>query len=130
MADHATIAICEDDPDIRELLAAYLKANGFEVATGGSAAALDKILAERSVALIILDWMLPGENGLSACRRLRASGGPPIIMLTARDEDCDRVAGLDGGADTTSPSPSTRASFYLGSTPCCGAQGKPEPSTF
>lgn len=99
MADNHLIAVCEDDADIRELLAAYLTSNGFRVETAPDADALDKVLAAQAVSLIILDWMLPGESGLSACRRIRAAGGPPIIMLTARDEDGDRVAGLDGGAD-------------------------------
>lgn len=99
MVDKPVIAICEDDADIRELLAAYLVASDFAVATAGDAAALDAILAASPVSLVILDWMLPGENGLAICRRLRVAGGPPVIMLTARDEDADRVAGLDGGAD-------------------------------
>jgi two-component system, OmpR family, response regulator len=93
------IAVCEDDADIRELLAAFLSANDYAVRTARDAEALDKLLAEEPVALVVLDWMLPGEDGLSACRRIRAGGGPPIIMLTARDEDTDRIAGLDGGAD-------------------------------
>ncbi len=99
MADHPLIAVCEDDADIRELLAAFLAANGFAVATARDGAALDAVLAQRTVALVVLDWMLPGEDGLSICRRIRASGGPPVVMLTARDEDGDRIAGLDGGAD-------------------------------
>lgn len=93
------IAVCEDDADIRELLAAFLTANGFTVETAGDTQGLDAILARRPTSLIILDWMLPGESGFDACRRLRAAGAPPVILLTARDEDGDRIAGLDGGAD-------------------------------
>lgn len=99
MPDQPLIAVCEDDADIRELLAAFLAANGFAVATARDGAALDAVLAQRTVALVVLDWMLPGEDGLSICRRLQAGGGPPVVMLTARDEDGDRIAGLDGGAD-------------------------------
>ncbi len=99
MPDQPLIAICEDDADIRELLAAFLSANGFTVATARDGAALDAVLAHRRVALVVLDWMLPGEDGLSICRRVRAGGGPAVVMLTARDEDGDRIAGLDGGAD-------------------------------
>ena len=99
MSGDPLIAICEDDPDVRELLAAYLGSKGFQVATARNAAELDVTLAAGRVALVILDWMLPGEDGLSICRRLRGAGAPPIIMLTARDEDRDRVEGLDGGAD-------------------------------
>lgn len=93
------IAVCEDDADIRELLAAFLAANGFTVETARDATGLDAVIARRPISLVVLDWMLPGEDGLSICRRLRASGGPPVVMLTARDEDGDRIAGLDGGAD-------------------------------
>ncbi|MBB4154421.1 two-component system OmpR family response regulator [Sphingomonas jinjuensis] len=99
MPDRPLIAVCEDDADIRELLAAFLAANGFAVATARDGAALDAVLAQRMVALVVLDWMLPGEDGLSLCRRIRAGGGPPVVMLTARAEDGDRIAGLDGGAD-------------------------------
>ena len=99
MPDQPLIAVCEDDADIRELLAAFLAANGFAVATARDGAALDAVLFQRRVALVVLDWMLPGEDGLSICRRNRSGGGPPVVMLTARDEDCDRIAGLDGGAD-------------------------------
>ncbi|WP_308813917.1 response regulator transcription factor [Sphingomonas sp. GV3] len=99
MPDQPLIAVCEDDADIRELLAAFLAANGFTVATARDGAALDAVLAQRRVALVVLDWMLPGEDGLAICRRVRAGGGPPVVMLTARDEDGDRIAGLDGGAD-------------------------------
>lgn len=99
MPDQPPIAVCEDDADIRELLAAFLAANGFAVATARDGAALDAVLAKRTVALVVLDWMLPGEDGLSLCRRIRAGGGPPVVMLTARAEDGDRIAGLDGGAD-------------------------------
>lgn len=99
MPDRPLIAVCEDDADIRELLAAFLAMNGFAVVTARDGAALDAVLAQRTVALVVLDWMLPGEDGLSICRRIRAGGGPPVVMLTARDEDGDRIAGLDGGAD-------------------------------
>lgn len=99
MPDRPIVAVCEDDADIRELLAAYLAAQGFVVETATDAVALDSVLANTKVSLVVLDWMLPGENGLSVCRRLSAGKGPPVIMLTARDEDGDRVAGLDGGAD-------------------------------
>ena len=68
------------------------------LADGG--AALDRHLAHGPAPdLIVLDWMLPGEDGLSICRRLRAVGGPPILMLTARNEDIDRILGLEMGAD-------------------------------
>ena len=100
MTDAGTILLVEDDPEIRNLLAAYLEGEGFRVAALDGGPALDKALAHGPApSLVILDWMLPGEDGLSICRRLRAAGGPPIIMLTAKDEDIDRVLGLEMGAD-------------------------------
>ena len=83
MADKPVIAVCEDDADIRELLAAYLTTSGFTVETTGDAIGLNDVLSNGSVALVVLDWVLPGENGLAVCRRLRAAGGPPIGLADA-----------------------------------------------
>lgn len=100
MHEGTTIAIVEDDPDIRALLAGYLEGEGFRTVALDGGAALDRLLASGVAPhLVVLDWMLPGEDGLSICRRLRESGGPPIVMLTAKDEDIDRVLGLEMGAD-------------------------------
>jgi len=100
MNDGTTIALVEDDADIRSLLAGFLEGEGFRVASLDGGAALDRLLAHLPVPdLIVLDWMLPGEDGLSICRRMRETGGPPVIMLTAKGEDIDRVLGLELGAD-------------------------------
>ncbi|KMO15621.1 response regulator [Methylobacterium platani] len=100
MKDDPTIALVEDDPEIRALLAGYLESEGFRVRCLDGGAGLDRLLAQgRRPDLVVLDWMLPGEDGLSICRRLREAGGPPVIMLTAKDEDIDRVLGLEMGAD-------------------------------
>jgi len=100
MTDGTTIALVEDDPEIRALLAGYLEGEGFHVIALDGGAGLDRVLGTgQAPDLIVLDWMLPGEDGLSICRRLRAAGGPPIVMLTAKDEDIDRVLGLEMGAD-------------------------------
>ncbi|TXN77192.1 response regulator transcription factor [Methylobacterium sp. WL8] len=100
MADSITIAIVEDDDDIRIQLTGYLEGEGFRVVGVDGGAGLDRLLAAGPAPdLIVLDWMLPGEDGLSICRRLRAASGPPIVMLTAKDEDIDRVLGLEMGAD-------------------------------
>ncbi|SFV05834.1 DNA-binding response regulator, OmpR family, contains REC and winged-helix (wHTH) domain [Methylobacterium sp. 174MFSha1.1] len=100
MTDGTTIAIVEDDDDIRTQLAGYLENEGFRVVTFDGGAGLDRRLAAGPAPdLIVLDWMLPGEDGLSICRRLREGGGPPVVMLTAKDEDIDRVLGLEMGAD-------------------------------
>ncbi|MGX9979096.1 response regulator [Methylobacterium fujisawaense] len=100
MHEGTTIAIVEDDPDIRALLAGYLEGEGFRAVALDGGTALDRLLASGPAPdLIVLDWMLPGEDGLSICRRLREADGPPIVMLTAKDEDIDRVLGLEMGAD-------------------------------
>jgi two-component system, OmpR family, response regulator len=93
------ILLVEDDAQISHMLADVLAESGFAIATAASAADMDAVLGRGSVDLILLDIMLPDEDGLSICRRLRASSGIPIIMLTALKEDVDRIAGLEIGAD-------------------------------
>lgn len=95
-----TIYVTDDDPGIRELLAEYLASHGYAVLTAADAAALEQLLARQRPDLLVLDWMMPGEDGLSIARRLRAQPGfPPIIMLSAKGEDIDRIIGLEVGAD-------------------------------
>ena len=94
------IAIVDDDARIRDLLRRYLTQEGFEVFQAEDGKALSRILLRESVDLIVLDLMMPGEDGLSICRRLRAGNDrTPIIMLTAKGEDVDRIVGLEVGAD-------------------------------
>jgi len=94
------ILVVDDDPDLRELLGNYLSEQGFQVSGVENAAEMDRFLADRSPDLLILDLMLPGEDGLSIAKRLRAShDGIPILMLSARGEDVDRIVGLEVGAD-------------------------------
>ena len=101
-----TIYVTDDDPGIRELVAEYLTTQGYAVQTAEDAAALDRMLAEKRPDLLVLDWMMPGEDGLSVARRLRAQPGfPPIIMLSAKGEDIDRIIGLEVGADDYLPKP-------------------------
>ena len=104
--DKALIYVTDDDPGIRELVAEYLTAQDYAVETAEDAATLDRLLAARRPDLIVLDWMMPGEDGLSVARRLRAQPGfPPIIMLSAKGEDIDRIIGLEVGADDYLPKP-------------------------
>jgi two-component system, OmpR family, response regulator len=93
------ILLVEDDAQISHMLADVLAESGFDIATAASAADMDAVLGRASVDLVLLDIMLPDEDGLSICRRLCASSGIPIIMLTALKEDVDRIAGLEIGAD-------------------------------
>jgi two-component system OmpR family response regulator len=99
------ILVVDDDPELRELLRAYLGGNGFEVGTAEDGAAMRRSIAAAMPDLVILDLMLPGEDGLALCRELRASSSLPILMLTARGEDTDRIVGLEMGADDYLPKP-------------------------
>jgi two-component system OmpR family response regulator len=100
------IAAVEDDPEIRALVAGLLAREGFEVAPCQNAEELDRLLARRRVDLVLLDLMLPGEDGLSICRRVRAGpDSPPVLMVTAKGEDLDRIIGLEIGADDYLPKP-------------------------
>lgn len=94
------IVIIDDDARIRDLLRRFLSQEGFDVLMAEDSRALTRIMQRESVDLLVLDLMLPGEDGLNICRRLRAEGQKvPIIMLTAKGEDVDRIAGLEIGAD-------------------------------
>ncbi|MEQ6289063.1 response regulator transcription factor [Vogesella sp. GCM10023246] len=93
------LLIVDDDPDIRSLLADYLRGYAMLCTTVADGAAMQDMLARDSFDLIILDLMLPGEDGLALCRQIRRQGDTPIIMLTARGEAADRVVGLELGAD-------------------------------
>jgi two-component system OmpR family response regulator len=93
------ILVVEDDRETRALIAKYLTANACNVTTASDGREMEKVLADRRVDLLILDLMLPGEDGLSLCRKVRANSQLPIIMLTARGEDVDRILGLEMGAD-------------------------------
>ena len=99
------ILIIDDDPEIRNLLAGFLQKNGFRVTGGGDGRAMRRALAEARIDLILLDVMLPGEDGLSLCRDVRANSDIPIIMITARGEEMDRIVGLEIGADDYLPKP-------------------------
>lgn len=99
------LLVVDDDPQLRELLARYLGEQGFRVSAVADATAMDELLAREQPDLIILDLMLPGEDGLSIARRLRAKNHVPIIMLSARGEEVDRIVGLEVGADDYLPKP-------------------------
>jgi DNA-binding response OmpR family regulator len=101
----ARILLVDDDPGIQRLLKRYLDEQGFTTAVVGDGKSMDQWLQQHQADLIILDLMLPGEDGLSLARRLRVSGNTPIIMLTARGEEVDRIIGLEMGADDYLPKP-------------------------
>lgn len=100
------ILVVDDDPRLRDLLRRYLSEQGFNAFVAEEANAMNKLWQRERFDLLVLDLMLPGEDGLSICRRLRgANDKTPIIMLTAKGEDIDRIIGLEMGADDYLPKP-------------------------
>ncbi|MFA7349655.1 MAG: two-component system response regulator OmpR [Methylotenera sp.] len=100
------ILVVDDDVRLRELLQRYLTEQGFNVKAAADAKEMDATLASDTIDLLVLDLMLPGEDGLSICRRMRGSGAMiPIVMLTARGDEVDRIIGLEMGADDYLPKP-------------------------
>ena len=93
------ILIVDDDEDIQSLLEEYLRKNGFDAHAVADGKAMWEALALKPVSLVLLDLMLPGEDGLSLCRQLRSRSQVPVLMLTARGEAMDRILGLEMGAD-------------------------------
>ena len=103
--DSTHILVVDDDPGLRDLLLEYLGGEGFRVGAVADGKAMDAYLAGNAVDLIILDLMLPGEDGLTLARKLKANTRIPIVMLSARGEDLDRIIGLEVGADDYLPKP-------------------------
>ncbi len=100
------ILVVDDDPRLRDLLRRYLGEQGFTVLVAENATAMNTLWLRERFDLLVLDLMMPGEDGLSICRRLRgANDQTPIIMLTAKGEDVDRIVGLEMGADDYLPKP-------------------------
>src|SRR5688572_7207209 len=93
------ILVVDDDPGTRAVLKENLGQYGFEVQTAANAREMGRVLGSATIDLIVLDLMMPGEDGLSVCRRLAGNGGPPIVMLTAMASETDRIIGLELGAD-------------------------------
>jgi two-component system OmpR family response regulator len=98
-AEESHVLVVDDDSDLRELISDFLSSNGFAVESAASAAEMDQKLGQRVFDCIVLDLMMPGEDGLSIVRRLRRPGGPAILMLSAMGDDTDRIIGLEVGAD-------------------------------
>ena len=99
MADEPHVLIVEDERDIRDPLASYLAKNGFRVSKASDAAAAREIVAAHAIDIALIDIMMPGEDGLSLTGFLRATSKTPVILLTARAEETDRIVGLELGAD-------------------------------
>jgi two-component system phosphate regulon response regulator OmpR len=95
----ARLVVVDDEPEIRAMVADYLSRDGFSVCRCASGIELDAVLSSGPADLVVLDVSMPGEDGISIARRLRAGGQTPIIMLTALDDVVDRIVGLEVGAD-------------------------------
>ena len=105
MTEAPHILVVDDDRDIRTLLSDYLQKNGYRVTAVAEGKGMRRALAQTHVDLIVLDLMLPGEDGLKLCRDLRTTSQVPVLMLTALGEEIDRVLGLEVGADDYLPKP-------------------------
>ena len=106
MENGARILIVDDDPGIRDAVSEFLGRHGYEVDTAADATAMDQRLSRDGVDLVVLDVMMPGEDGLAICRRLSAQpGGPAIIMMSAMGVETDRIVGLELGAGDDVPQP-------------------------
>jgi two-component system OmpR family response regulator len=105
MTEAPRILIVDDDQDLRNHVAAYLQEHGFRTTLAADGRAMDQALNQGEFDLVILDVMLPGEDGLSICRRLSAKGSVPVIIVSAMGEEIDRVLGLELGADDYLPKP-------------------------
>jgi len=100
------VIVVDDDPELRTLLRRFLSEHGFDTRAVEGGGALDRELSRTPTDIIVLDLMMPGEDGLAICRRLRAAGDlTPIVMLTARGDPIDRIIGLESGADDYLPKP-------------------------
>jgi len=97
------ILVVEDARDIREPLARYIREHGYRATTAPDAAAARKVMKASAIDLVVLDIMMPGEDGLSLCRSIRETSQTPVILLTARGEEVDRIVGLEMGADDYLP---------------------------
>lgn len=98
-AERPRLLVVDDDAELRELAEAYLTQQGFDVTTVADGPSMDARLETEAFDLVILDLMLPGEDGLSIAKRLKGRGNVPIIMVSAQGEDVDRIVGLEIGAD-------------------------------
>jgi DNA-binding response OmpR family regulator len=103
--EQTLILVVDDDAGIRDLLADYLGQQGYRVETARDGGEMDEKLAQSRPELIVMDLMLPGEDGLGLTRRVKSALGCPVIMLSARGEDIDRIVGLEVGADDYLPKP-------------------------
>ncbi len=109
MEENASILVVDDEPELLQLLFSLLHAEGYRVLTAQNGAAAAALLKTQPVHLIILDIAMPGEDGLALCRRIRRSSTTPVLFLTARSQESDKLAGLEAGGDDFLTKPFSRA---------------------
>ena len=126
--DH--ILVVDDDRDIRELIVDYLEKSGYRASGAANGKAMWSVLKNHQIDLIVLDIMMPGEDGLTLCRQLRANPQQdiPVLMLTARTDDSDRILGLEMGADDYLVKPLWPANCWRASRPFYAAPGRCRPT--
>lgn len=122
------ILVVDDHREIRDAVTRYLERNGYRTTAARDAREMDAALKAHHIDLVVLDVMMPGEDGLSACRRLRANSDVPILMLTARGEDIDRIVGLEIGADDYLAKPFNPRELLARITAILRRSARPEPT--
>ncbi len=123
----ARIVVVDDDPGIRDVITEFLGRHGFDVEGAADATGLTRALAKGPADLVVLDVMLPGEDGLAICRRLAREGGPAVIMLSAMGEETDRIVGLELGADDYLPKPCNPRELLARVRAVLRRRGEPRP---
>ncbi|NJM33388.1 MAG: response regulator [Rhodomicrobium sp.] len=127
-ARHTKILVVDDDDDIRNLLVDFLTDEGFNASGASDALNMDAAIARDRPDLVVLDLMLPGEDGLSICRRLRSASAIPVIMLTARSAEVDRIVGLEIGADDYVTKPFSKRELLARIRSVLRRSGRTEPN--
>ena len=123
----AKVLIVDDEPNIREVVGLYLRRDGHDTVSAADGEEALEVFREGEPDLVVLDLMLPKMSGLEVCRRMRADRRVPLIILTARGEEEERIVGLSLGADDYVVKPFSPASWLLGSPRSCGAwKNRPE----
>jgi len=105
MSEMTTVLVVDDEPIVRDVVVRYLQRDGFDTLEAADGESARRLIEEGSPQLVVLDVMLPGTDGLALCRWIRSRGELPVIMLTARGEEADRIVGLELGADDYVPKP-------------------------
>ncbi|MBW4330548.1 response regulator transcription factor [Stakelama sp. CBK3Z-3] len=124
----AALLIVDDDRAIRDLLGRSLTGHGYRVTTAANTREMEEVLREGGIDLILLDIMMPGEDGLSACRRIIGSDGPPVVFLSALGEEDDRITGLETGASHYLPKPCSAREVLATVRAALRQRGQVEPS--